>query len=107
MWYQKSTKMSIETKTLVNSLKLVDGTFSPVHTHDLIKSFINTKINYHKLNRLIIQEGNHNSETVFDNERIKELEIEKANLMEAVDYAKANGKKIKLKAIINLEFTDK
>ena len=98
--------MNIETQTLVNSLKLIDGTFTPVHAHDLLKSFINTKINYHKLHRLILLEGDHNHKTTFDSSRIVELKVDKNNLSEIIAFAKANGKQIKLKSKVSIELTD-
>ncbi|SNR15808.1 hypothetical protein [Tenacibaculum jejuense] len=98
--------MSTTTQTLVNSLKLIDGTFTPMHTEDLLKSFINTKINYHKLHRLIILEGDHNNDTAYDNNRIHELKADKIHLSEIIAFAKANNKNIKLKSTISIELTD-
>lgn len=96
-----------EVETLVNSLKLVDGVFSPSNASDLLKELINTKINFHKLNRLSLQEGNHEDEAPFDNSRILELESERENFWEAVRYARENNKSIKLKSTITIEYIDK
>ncbi len=95
-----------ETKTLIDSLKLIEGTFSPKSTSDLLKKFINEKINYHKINRLILTEANHSDDTPYDNSRIYELQEDLLRLEEAIQYAKDNNKNFKLNSTINIEFVD-
>ncbi|WP_075340993.1 hypothetical protein [Tenacibaculum agarivorans] len=95
-----------KTQKLTQNLKLVEGSFTPSQAAEVIKNLINTKMNYHKLHRLIVLEGNHNDETIFDSSRIKELEAEKNNLSKMIQYALENNKKLKLNGTITVEYTD-
>lgn len=96
----------LETKTEVQSIKLIDGIFSPNQTSDIIRDLIDTKINFHKLSRLSLTEGNHDDEATYDNKRLDELISEKERLLKAVKEAKENGKKIKLISLIDIEYLD-
>ena len=97
---------ALTTKTKVSSLKLIEGVFSPSSTSDLLKSFITEKINYHKVNRLMLTEADHNDETPYDNSRIIELKEDLLKLEEAIKFARENNKKFKLNSTINIELID-
>lgn len=96
----------LETEVLVHSIKLVDGIFSPSQANDVIRDLIDTKINYHKLSRLSLTEGNHDDKAPYDNDRLDELSSEKKRLIDAIKIAKQNGKKIKLTSLIDIEYLD-
>ncbi len=96
----------LEVQTLVQSIKLVDGIFTPSQANDIIRDLIEAKINYHKLSRLSLTEGNHDDEAPYDNRRLDELLIEKKRLIEAVKQARETGKKIKLTSLIDIEYLD-
>ena len=96
----------LNTTQLIRDLKLIEGTFSPSSTSDLLKSFINEKIKYHKVNRLMLTEANHNDDTSYDNSRINELKKDLLELEETIQFARANKKKFKLKSMIKIELID-
>ena len=96
----------LEIKKAISSLKLIDGVFTPSSTSDLLKGFINEKINYHKVQKLMLTEANHSDTTPFDNSRINELKNDLIKLYEAVEFARENNKKFKLNATINIELVD-
>lgn len=97
---------TLDISTAKKTIKLVDGDFTPTHTSDLLKSFLNTKINYHKLHRLILQEKDHSDTTPVDNARIQELQQAKVEVVALVEEARSQGKNIQIKSIVTLEFTD-
>ena len=57
-------------------IRLVDGEFTPNEASDIILALLDQKINFHKLQRLAIWEGDINANTSFPNNRIEELEQE-------------------------------
>jgi len=67
-------------ETLVRTkqkIQLVDGTFTPSETADVVIALLQEKINFHKLQRISWCEGNSDSDTQYPDERIAELEAEK------------------------------
>lgn len=51
-------------------IQLVDGTFTPTEASDVINALIDEKINFHKIQRLKIYEGNHQGKTNLLDNRI-------------------------------------
>ena len=88
-----------ETKQNIN---LVDGSFTPSQASDVINALLDTKINFHKLKRLSITEGNINDVCEYDNSRIVELIEEKGFAKEFFSEARLQGKKLKLKSTISI-----
>lgn len=97
---------NVDIEKTISCLKLIEGTFSPASTSDLLKGFINEKINYHKVNKLMLTEANHNDETSYDNSRINELRGDLEKLKEALKYARENNKKFKLSSTVSIELID-
>lgn len=52
-----------KSEKMTKHIQLVKGDFSPSEASQIILSLINEKINFHKIERLQIWEGNHNCET--------------------------------------------
>lgn len=94
---------AIKTKQKIN---LIDGTFTASEASDIINSVLNVKINFHKIHRLSITEGNENDDCKFDNGRIKELMDEKTIAKDFFSQARLQGKKLKMTSIINIEIED-
>lgn len=84
-------------------IRLVDGEFTPNEASDIILALLDQKINFHKLQRLAIWEGDINANTSFPNNRIEELEQEKLVSREFVKQARKKGAMLKIKG--NLEIT--
>lgn len=77
-------------------IKLVDGEFTPSEACDVVNGLIDVKINFHKINRLQILEGNHYCETNVLNTRIEELQDEKKLAKEFIAKVRAAGGKLKI-----------
>ncbi|MFK8037127.1 MAG: hypothetical protein AB8B74_02465 [Crocinitomicaceae bacterium] len=92
--------------TSTQKINLIDGKFSASEASDIINSILKVKINFHKLNRLSITEGNHKDECVYDSGRIVELIEEQQIAKEFFSQASLNGKKLKIKSIIQIEIED-
>lgn len=89
-------------KKMKTKVQLVKGDFSPVEASQIILSLINEKINFHKIERLQIWEGNHNCETEPLDKRIEELENEKIIAKEIIEKAKRKGQQIKINGVLEI-----
>ena len=67
------------------SINLVDGFFTPTDAKDIVVALLNEKINYHKIKRLSITEGNLEDDCMYDSSRIDQLIEAKQN---AIDFFK-------------------
>ncbi len=93
-------------KEVLHKVQLVDGIFTPTEASDVISSLIREKINFHKLHRLSMCEGNVNSDSGYDDSRVTEL-IEKRKEFKAICIkAKLTGKKIKINGVLEIEVID-
>lgn len=95
----------VQTKT-IQKINLIDGVFTASEASDIIDSVLKVKINFHKLNRLSITEGNNKEECAFDNGKIDELMNEQQIAKEFFSKARLNGKKLKMRSIIQIEIED-
>jgi hypothetical protein len=88
-----------ETKQNIN---LVDGNFTASEATDVINALLDAKINFHKLKRLSITEGNTNEKCEYDNNRIIELIDEKGFAKAFFSEARLQGKKLKMESTITI-----
>lgn len=95
------------TTEVLNKVKLIDGVFTPSEASDIINSFIQEKINFHKLHRLAMTEGNIYSDTRFDDGRVSQLMQDQLDFNMICQEARANGKKLKINGIVEIEILDK
>ncbi|MBU2951891.1 hypothetical protein KO493_14420 [Tamlana agarivorans] len=93
-------------KKKVQKINSIDGVFTVSEASDIINAVLNVKINFHKLNRLSITEGNDKDDCVFDSGRIAELMNEQQKAKEFLSLARVNGKKLKIKSVIQIETED-
>lgn len=96
----------VETKNVITKVQLVDSTFSASEASDVVSSLIREKINFHKLHRLSMCEGNVNSDTNYDDSRVEKLELERKEFKEICREAKLMGKKIKINGVLEIEIID-
>lgn len=96
------TKELTQTEKVNQKIQLVKGEFTPSEASDVIMNLINEKINFHKLQRLQIWEGNHQSTTDKLDGRIGELEKEKEIAREFINKAKSLGQNLKIDGILEL-----
>jgi hypothetical protein len=96
------TKEEVQPKKVNQKIQLVNGQFTPSEASDVIMNLINEKINFHKLQRLQVKEGNHKSTTNELDGRIGELEKEKEIAREFIKKTKSLGKNLKINGILEI-----
>ncbi len=90
-------------ESMVNQkLKLIEGKFTIREALNIVNNVVDVKINFHKLQRLSITEGNANDECIYDNSRITELRNEKADMKSFLSSLEANGNNIKISSTIHI-----
>ena len=91
------TKELTQIEKATQKIELVKGEFTPSEASDIIMKLIDIKINFHKIQRLQIWEGNHKCKTNQLDGRIQELEKEKEIAREFINSKRGLG----LNLIIN------
>lgn len=103
MTTQKTTPAST---IVTKSINLIDGQFTPSQAADILHAMLDVKINYHKIQRISRTEGNASDKCTFDNGRLDELLLEKANLKRIIAEARQNGKQLVIEGPISLKMID-
>lgn len=91
-----------ENTTETQEITLIDGLFNATDAADIIDAVLNVKINYHKLKRLSITEGNSEDMCEYDNSRINELLKAKETAREYFKNVRLNGGKLKIDSKISI-----
>lgn len=94
-----------QTKT-TQKIDLINGSFTASEASDIINSVLKVKINFHKFHRLSIMEGNDKDECKYDNGRITELMNEQQIAKDFFSQARLEGKKLKMRSVIQIEIED-
>lgn len=84
-------------------INLIDGIFTASETADILRAMLDQKINFHKIHRLCITEGNQDDSCSYDNGRIAELMQEKEKLNAFIKQVREQGEALKIKG--NIEIT--
>lgn len=100
------TKDLVKTARNTQKIQLVNGEFTPSEASDVIISLINEKINFHKIQRLQLWEGNHKCETNQLDSRITELKEEKRIASEFISSIRSNGKNLKINGILEISVSE-
>ncbi|PIB28278.1 hypothetical protein [Maribacter sp. 4G9] len=100
------TKELPKVKKQLKTIQLVDGTFTPSEASDVITALIDEKINFHKIQRLQVWEGNHKCNTHGLDDRIQQLIKEKQLAKEIINEARAKGTNISINGTLSLKFVD-
>ncbi|MFT5674079.1 MAG: hypothetical protein ACI9JT_002735 [Polaribacter sp.] len=93
---------TINGSTIDQHLKLIDGVFTKREALDIINNVVDVKINFHKLQRLSITEGNMHDKCTYDNSRITELIKDKAEVKAFLMSLEANGANIKISSTVHI-----
>jgi hypothetical protein len=93
---------TINGSTIDQHLKLIDGVFTKREALDIINSSVDVKINFHKLQRLSITEGNMHDECTYDNSRITELIKDKAEVNAILMSLEGTSTNIKISSTIHI-----
>lgn len=96
----------MKTVDVMQKVQLVDGQFTPSEASDIIKALIKEKINFHKIHRLSMFEGNIDSDTSLDDSRVNQLKKEQIKFDAICDEARSLGKNIRINGILNIEVID-
>jgi len=97
---------SVTTKKDQQTLKLIEGTFTKREALNIINSVVDVKINFHKVHRLSIQEGNENDECKFDNSRIQELMESKKETKAFLRALESKGQNIKITSTVTISLKE-
>jgi len=100
------TQELVRTKETKQSIQLVKGEFTPMEASHVILALLDQKINFHKIERLQLWEGNHGIKTEQIKGRIKELENEKKVVEEFIDSYKNLGQKLKINGTLEITIAD-
>jgi len=84
------------------TINLVEGLFTPSEASDVIIGLIDKKLNFHKLNRLSLTEGNHDEDVNYDNSRIEELEKAKEELRNYLHETRSSGAKLQIEGTVTI-----
>lgn len=93
-------------KKTKKTIRLVDGDFTASEASFLVQTLIDEKINFHKLHRLSLLEGNCNTQTNYDSGRISELENEKKAAKEFFTKIRQQGLKLQIKGTLEITVAD-
>ncbi|WP_299117129.1 hypothetical protein [uncultured Winogradskyella sp.] len=102
----KDTLKQIKSKT-EQKINLVEGMFKPSEASHIINALIEQKINYHKLQRLSLCEGDENCDITYENARIQELIKEKEVAKEYIDTARRENYEIVINGTLDITFIKK
>ena len=83
-------------------VQLVEGGFTAAEAMDVISALIEEKINFHKIQRLSICEGDDKAETIFEDNRISELLNELKIAKEYLSEARRNGQMVTINGILDI-----
>lgn len=100
------TKELKQIEKSAQSIQLVKGEFTPSEASHVIMSLIDEKINFHKIQRLQIWEGNHKCKTGELDGRIKELENEKEIVRDFINKMRAQSKNLNINGILEITIVE-
>lgn len=95
----KELEKALET---MQKVQLVNGVFTPSEAADIVGSLIDEKINFHKIQRLQRWEGDHKCDTGDLNDRITELEQDRAQALEFIGQIRKEGKTLRINGILEI-----
>jgi len=101
----KTQEIVIE-NTKKQKIQLIKGEFTPSEALDIIRSLIDEKINFHKIQRLQLWEGSHRCNTEQLDGRIQELEKEKQIAREFIEGLKAQGKNLNINGVLEIKIAE-
>ena len=99
------TSKTANTTKIDQQISVVDGEFTPTEAGDIVYALLNQKINFHKLQRLALWEGNVNANCSFPNKRIEELKMEKVKFQKIVKKAREEGAMLQIKGDLEILLT--
>ncbi len=96
------TLEKLQNQKVSQKIQLVKGEFTPSEASHIIMNLIDEKINFHKIQRLQIWEGDHQCKTEALDGRIKELEKEKEVAREFINSTRSWGQNLKINGVLEI-----
>ena len=98
--------MTLTMTEVLQKVQLVDGKFTPSEAAHVISALIEEKINFHKIQRLSLCEGNEDSNLSYPNGRIAELMEEKKVAKDFLAKARAQGVNVRINGVLEITFEE-
>lgn len=89
---------------VIQDVKLIEGQFTPAEAREVVISFLEEKINFHKRRKLNLWMRDKDANTERHDKRIAELLVEKKKMEELLAEAEAEGKKLHLSGTLDINF---
>jgi len=96
----------VQPQATIQSIKLIEGSFTPSEASDILIDIVEKKINFHKLQKLKISEGNHDDPCRHDTDRLQELQSAEERLKQIIKQVRLDGKKMSITSNIHIEVID-
>jgi len=84
-------------------INLIDGFFSATEAKDVLIALLNEKINFHKVKRLSITEGDLKDDCCYDSSRIDQLIKEKQIAIDFFNQVKSAGATLEINSTIEIK----
>lgn len=102
----ETTTVTPETLKTKQQINLIDNVFTASEASNIINDVLKVKVNFHKIKRLSITEGNADDKCEYDSGRIHELLKEQEIAKDFFSQARLQGKKLKMTSTIHIEIED-
>ncbi|WP_439151154.1 hypothetical protein [Winogradskyella sp.] len=99
-----NTKTKTDVKEAKQAVQLVEGLFKPSEASHIVNVLLEQKINFHKVQKLRLCEGNENSDTTYENSRIEELLKEKQIAKDYISIARKEGYNVVINGTLDISF---
>jgi hypothetical protein len=96
------TKELTPTEKVSQKIQLVKGEFTPSEASHVLMSLLDEKINFHKIQRLQIWEGDHKCKTGDLDSRIDELLREKKIAQEFIQNTRGLGQNLRINGTLEI-----
>ena len=94
------------TTDVKQKVQLVKGEFTPSEACDIVEALIKQKVNFHKVQRLRLWEGNCDSDTPGLDCRIAELLEDKKTAKAFINEARKKGMNIEIQGSLEISYTE-
>lgn len=99
-----NTKIQTNVEKATQDVQLVEGLFTPSEANHIVNVLIEQKVNFHKLQKLRMCEGQEDSDTTYENNRIQELLNEKQIAKDYISIARKEGYNVVINGTLNISF---
>jgi hypothetical protein len=89
---------------VIQDVKLIEGKFTPAEAREVVISFLEEKINFHKRHKLSLWLRDKDANTERHDKRIAELLVEKKKMEELLAEAQAEGRNLHISGALEVNF---